>query len=241
MVCCLPLCCNQCVPPRLGCMPAMNDQPRSLTTPLPAPARHTPHPIHLGPCACWLCPARRQVFFRYARYFPDGTFLYRTSPEIPAKAAKALAAPPRGQGNAGARAKRSGAEHVFHGQWRLLVGEDLRWLSMLLVRSSTYMFTVLYIQKDAKTAQLHCDQQWASGTGKWRTTRREECSTVVFASPPTSAVQHHALLDTVPSLPLGDRWPCTASVVCVSGAGMHSNSTIPPHKPRICPHCTYCM
>lgn len=60
------------------------------------------------------------VFFRYARYFPDGTFLYRTSPEVPAKAAKALSAPSRGQGSAAGRERRAGPEHVFHGQWRLL-------------------------------------------------------------------------------------------------------------------------
>eukprot|EP00887_Chlorella_sp_A99_P002797 scaffold6.g2797.t1 len=59
------------------------------------------------------------LYFRYLRFLPDGTFLYRTTPHPPSAVAKSLLAPPRAPGRRAAAAALGGGEHIIHGRFRL--------------------------------------------------------------------------------------------------------------------------
>lgn len=54
------------------------------------------------------------LFFRYMRFFPDGTFVYRTSPEIPSKVCRLLQ---QYRPLHGTQPRRAG-EGVFVGRWK---------------------------------------------------------------------------------------------------------------------------
>jgi F-box protein 9 len=64
------------------------------------------------------------VWYRYLRFFPDGTFAYRTSPHTVARIARTLApAAAEPAGRRGAAAAADGAAQ--HGRWRLDAGGRL--------------------------------------------------------------------------------------------------------------------
>ncbi|GAB4820887.1 hypothetical protein N2152v2_007933 [Parachlorella kessleri] len=56
-------------------------------------------------------PVHLVCYFRYYRFFPDGTFLYRTTPEFVSKVARSLMSVPR--------AHKQQQEHVYQGRFKL--------------------------------------------------------------------------------------------------------------------------
>jgi F-box protein 9 len=65
-------------------------------------------------------PVHLVAYFRYQRFLPNGTLLYRTSPENLAKVAKSLMATTSTlEGSPANKAKRGAESHVFIGRWKL--------------------------------------------------------------------------------------------------------------------------
>ncbi len=58
------------------------------------------------------------LFFRYMRFFPDGTFVYRTSPELPSKVCKLLQMYSNRPSVVHGLHPRKAAEGVFVGRWK---------------------------------------------------------------------------------------------------------------------------
>ena len=74
-------------------------------------------------------PVHLVAYYRYYRFFKDGTLVYRTSPETLAKVAKSLQGPAAGHlreesSSCVAKSRKKGESTVFLGKWRL-VGEKL--------------------------------------------------------------------------------------------------------------------
>ncbi|PRW56111.1 F-box 7 [Chlorella sorokiniana] len=106
------------------------------------------------------------LYFRYFRFFPDGTFAYRTSPEPLSKVHRSLAAPPKhlhsqahyhGRGGARGGGVKDG-EQVFHGRFKQ-DGERV-WTAMRYdLRGSTEVRSRLRLRSTVPGANNRLDIQ----------------------------------------------------------------------------------